>query len=77
MDRRPLELARVREWASEIHASSYAIKTREVPCGPERDACKGCYEANVADPLKCAGEVAAYEKCARVAQKAFVAGAAR
>jgi hypothetical protein len=71
------ELARVREWASEMHASAHAFKPREVPCGAERDACKGCYETNAADPLKCAGEVAAYEKCATVAQKAVVAGAGR
>ena len=71
------ELAKVREWASETHAKTYAIKPRAVPCGAERDACTGCYEAHASDPLKCAGEVAAYEKCARAAQKAFIAGGAR
>lgn len=71
------ELARVREWASEIQAGTYAIHPREVPCGAERDACRGCYEAHAADPLKCAGEVAAYEKCASMAQKAFVEGTGR
>ena len=70
------ELVKVREWASETHANTYAIKPRDVPCGAERDACKGCYETHTADTLKCAGEVAAYEKCARAAQKAFIVGGA-
>ena len=67
------ELVQVREWASDLHAGAAVMQQREVPCGAERDACVGCYQANAADPLRCAGEVAAYEKCARLAQKAVVA----
>ena len=68
------ELDRVREYASQLHADSYAVRARETPCGAEREACRLCYETNKRDTLRCGNEVAAYDACAREAQRRFVEG---
>ena len=69
------ELDRVRDFASEMHANSYAMKGRDVPCAAEREACRLCYETNKSDTLRCGNEVAAYDMCAREAQRSFLEGA--
>ena len=69
------ELDRVRDFASELHANSYAMKGRDVPCAAEREACRLCYETNKSDTLRCGNEVAAYDMCAREAQRSFLEGA--
>ena len=69
------ELDRVRDFASEMHANSYAMKGRDVPCATEREACRLCYETNKSDTLRCGNEVAAYDMCAREAQRSFLEGA--
>ena len=68
------ELDRVREYASQLHADSYAMRARETPCAAEREACRLCYETNRSDTLRCGNEVAAYDACAREAQRRFVEG---
>ena len=68
------ELDRVREYASQLHADSYAVRARETPCAAEREACRLCYETNRSDTLRCGNEVAAYDACAREAQRRFVEG---
>ena len=64
----------MREYASQLHANSYAMRARETPCAAEREACRLCYETNKSDTLRCGNEVAAYDACAREAQRRFVEG---
>ncbi|KAG1659801.1 hypothetical protein FOA52_002137 [Chlamydomonas sp. UWO 241] len=65
------EVATVKRYSEDL-LSKHSFPVKDEPCGSQRDAAVGCYEANPGDTLKCSAQVKAYEACSAAAYNAYV-----
>jgi len=66
------ELPKVADRVKELSTNEYLAPVRPPVCQDAKDACLQCYQQHPAEPLACAGAVAAYSACTKESFQSFV-----